>query len=406
MKKILYIISITLFIFIFSSTVLAEDNVHVFDRTNSFTSNESEALENILDEIENEKYLGFFIVTRAEDDVANEMSITEYSEQFVYDNDIDSNYYGGQILVFDYYNFEYAIYNYGYATNYFSDSDMDILYSELNDNVDNGLYDMSYKYSIEVKSMVQNFSASNISTTDTAVYKGYVTDYANLFSESEESILEESIESIINEYNFDVAILTVNSTNGENIVTFAEDYFVDNDLGIGSTYNGLVYVIDMGDREFRLVTSGEIGQASFTDYGIDQLNANIAEKLSEGNYFQGMEILLSTTRQYIEAANVGNVVDEPFFSTKSILISLGSAFLLAIIILVVKIKGMNNAKIKTLATNYIKPGSFNISRSRDTFLYRNITKTRRQKNKTRSGGGGSFHSGSGGRSFGGGGGHF
>jgi uncharacterized protein len=405
MKKIIYLILTIMFFFSFSNPVIAEDNIHVFDNSNIFSSKETSNLETILDRVENDKYLGFFVLTRSEDDVADEMTGIEYAEQFVYNNDIDVNYYGGQVLIFDFYNYDYSIYNYGYADYYFSENDMSSIYDELSVNIDNGVYQMAYSYSEKIESMVRNFDASNISTTDQIEYKGYITDYADLLSVEEEELLKSKIESIRNNYSFDVAILTVNSTNGENIVTFAEDYFVDSNLGIGPTSNGLVYVIDMGDRAFRLVTSGEIGQKSFTDYGINSLNDKIGDKLSSGDYYQAMNILLDTTKVYIESANNGTIVDKPFFDLQSILISLGAAFVIALISLIVSIKSMNNAKIKTLATNYIKPGSFNLTRSRDTYLYRNLSRTKRQKSKSSSGGG-SSHSGSGGGSFGGGGGHF
>jgi uncharacterized protein len=405
MKKIIYLILTIMFFFSFSNPVIAEDNIHVFDNSNIFSSKETSNLETILDRVENDKYLGFFVLTRSEDDVADEMTGIEYAEQFVYNNDIDVNYYGGQVLIFDFYNYDYSIYNYGYADYYFSENDMSLIYDELSVNIDNGVYQMAYSYSEKIESMVRNFDASNISTTDQIEYKGYITDYADLLSVEEEELLKSKIESIRNNYSFDVAILTVNSTNGENIVTFAEDYFVDSNLGIGPTSNGLVYVIDMGDRAFRLVTSGEIGQKSFTDYGINSLNDKIGDKLSSGDYYQAMNILLDTTKVYIESANNGTIVDKPFFDLQSILISLGAAFVIALISLIVSIKSMNNAKIKTLATNYIKPGSFNLTRSRDTYLYRNLSRTKRQKSKSSSGGG-SSHSGSGGGSFGGGGGHF
>jgi uncharacterized protein len=405
MKKIVYLILTIILFFSFSNPVIAEDNIHVFDNSNIFSTVETSNLENILDRVENDKYLGFFVLTRSENDVADEMTGIEYAKQFVYNNDIDVNYYGGQVLIFDFYNYDYSIYNYGYADYYFSESDMSSIYDELSVNVDNGIYQMAYSYSEKIESLVKNFDASNISTTGQIEYKGYITDYADLFSVEEEELLKSGIENIRNKYGFDVAILTVNSTNGENIVTFAEDYFVDNNLGIGPTSNGLVYVINMGDRAFRLVTSGEIGQQSFTDYGINSLNDKIAAELTSGDYYQAMNILLDTTKVYIESADSGSVVDKPFFDLQSILISIGVALVIALISLIVSIKRMNNARIKTLATNYIKPGSFNLTRSRDTYLYRNLSRTKRQKNKSRSGGG-SFHSGSGGGSFGGGGGHF
>ena len=55
---------------------------------------------------------------------------------------------------------------------------------------------------------------------------------------------------------------------------------------------------------------------------------------------------------------------------------------------------LKSVAIKTEASDYIVPGSFNLRNSRDFFLYKTVSRVRRQS----SSGGGSSHS-SGGRSF-------
>lgn len=110
-------------------------------------------------------------------------------------------------------------------------------------------------------------SGNNCYTTDYGVCKVEDTskkiyDYANLFSESEESKLYNSVYSVISNFNLDFVILTINnnpesSYRGQNPSTvYADDFYDYNEFGYGPNHDGLILLIDMDERVFVITTTG------------------------------------------------------------------------------------------------------------------------------------------------------
>ena len=67
---------------------------------------------------------------------------------------------------------------------------------------------------------------------------------------------------------------------------------------------------------------------------------------------------------------------------------------------------MNSKRPERCASEYMKEGSWKLTRHQDAFLYSNISKIRKQDPPENNGGGSSAHHSSSGRSHGGGGGKF
>ncbi len=65
----------------------------------------------------------------------------------------------------------------------------------------------------------------------------------------------------------------MNSTDGKDINSYADDYFDENGYGIGSQYDGALFILDYIGREMAISTSG-YGITVFTDYGIDYVLMN------------------------------------------------------------------------------------------------------------------------------------
>ncbi|MGN1341483.1 MAG: hypothetical protein ACI4WS_14410 [Oscillospiraceae bacterium] len=64
---------------------------------------------------------------------------------------------------------------------------------------------------------------------------------------------------------------------------------------------------------------------------------------------------------------------------KKILISLAIGVIVALIVCMIMKSMMKTARPKATANDYIRKNSFNITRSRDIFVYANVTKKKREK---------------------------
>lgn len=250
-----------------------------------------------------------------------------------------------------------------------------------------------------------------------------VIDDADILSVTEEVALQGKIEDVIEKYQnaYDIVILTVNSTNGRSIVSFADDYYDYNDYGYDSESSGLIFVVDMGGRQWYISTCGRAISA-FTDYGLDKMGEKAASYLSNGNYYSGFSKFIDIADEYIDQfESTGIAYDVPKHSSsydyeygyerskaKTLLVAALCGLITAFIVSMSFKSQLKTAKMQTNAQHYIRMGSFHVTHSSDQFLYKNVTKTKIES----SSGGGSYrggsrtHRSSSGRSHGGRGGRF
>ncbi len=240
-----------------------------------------------------------------------------------------------------------------------------------------------------------------------------VVDKADLLSDSEEQALSDKIDDIISKYDFDVVILTESGIGGKSPMKFADDYYDYEGYGANSGGDGVLFLIDMEFRDWWISTKG-YGITVFTDYGIDKIEDIVIPDLSDGEYYDAFETFLSTTEEYIRAADSGKPYDvDNTYNTSadrtrlilfSVAVGLGIGLVVALIVVLVFKSQLKSVKFEYAAREYEVKNSFNVTRSHDVFLYRNVTK--RRKPESNGGGGSSTHRSSSGSSHGGGGGKF
>lgn len=239
------------------------------------------------------------------------------------------------------------------------------------------------------------------------VSKDYVVDNADLLTQTEENELSEKLQDISDELQFDVVVVTTNSTGSKTATEYADDYFDYNGYGRGSNNDGALFLVDMGDRKWAISTSG-YGIEAIVDSALNDMEEEIVPYLKSGDYDGAFNEFADLTYDIVNDAKNGKSYSNSTTSTtknhKNIGTNLIVAFFIGagislIIILVYRSK-LKPVKFQKEAKEYIVPGSFNLRRSDDVFLYFNITKVPIPKNND-SDDSGSFHSSSSGSSHGG-----
>ena len=238
-----------------------------------------------------------------------------------------------------------------------------------------------------------------------------VLDGAMLMSEEEVAALRAKADALSESSGLDVAILTVDTTGGEDPNDFADDYYDES----GYRDDGVLFLWPVEERELTISTKGR-GIEIFSDYGIERIFDEVAPSFVAGNFAEGFDIYLDMAADYIAEAEKGDPVDTyypdteedpiynppvtekkaPGFSLCWLVVSLVLGFLLGGIPLAKHKKAVQNVELKTNASDYTRPDSFDLVRSTDVFMYQNVTRTPRAS---------SSNSSSGGRSSGGGGVH-
>lgn len=239
------------------------------------------------------------------------------------------------------------------------------------------------------------------------VSKDYVVDNADLLTQTEENELSEKLQDISDKLQFDVVVVTTNSTGSKTATEYADDYFDYNGYGRGSNNDGALFLVDMGDRKWAISTSG-YGIEAIVDSALDDMEEEIVPYLKSGDYDGAFNEFADLTYDIVNDAKNGKSYSNSTTSTTKNHKNIGTNLIVAfsigagislIIILVYRSK-LKPVKFQKEAKEYIVPGSFNLRRSDDVFLYFNITKVPIPKNND-SDDSGSFHSSSSGSSHGG-----
>lgn len=243
-----------------------------------------------------------------------------------------------------------------------------------------------------------------------------LVDDAGLLSDSEYSTLLSKLEEISERNKCEVAVVTVTSTNGNEIRDYAADIYDYYGYGYGENDDGILLLLDMGSRQWFIVTYG-FGITAMTDSRIDSVGDDIVPYLSDGKYYDAFNTYAFDCDYYIEETRNSGSGDNyygddgvinPLYLRPSPWIAIIPGIIIAFIS-----TGVMRGKLKTVAkkaaaADYTVKNSMKLTNCVDMFLYSNVSKTARPKDDdSRSGGGGSstFTSSSG-RSHGGGGGSF
>ena len=223
---------------------------------------------------------------------------------------------------------------------------------------------------------------------------GFVYDEADLLTPEEESALTRKLASVSAEYRAQIVVVTLASTGGIQ-ADYLEDYVYDAmNFGYGDRRDGVLLLMCMDIREYRILSNGYAGYA--IDSGdIDRIGDRIVDRLSAGEYARAFDIFADECAYYLD----GYVNGFPFDAGQNLLISAVIGIAVALVVVLVLRSQLTSARRQQAAGAYMKSGSLKLTASNDIFLYRNVTRTRRQTNNGSSGGGGGGARSRGGGSF-------
>lgn len=127
-----------------------------------------------------------------------------------------------------------------------------------------------------------------------------VFDDANLFTEEEIRVLSQEANITSSSYDMEIIIVTTDDANGKSSSEYADDYFDDNQFGVVSDLDRILFLIDMDNREVYISTSGK-GIRYLTDERIESIIADVLNSgLGDGDYYGGAMGFLSSTKKYLE----------------------------------------------------------------------------------------------------------
>ena len=251
-------------------------------------------------------------------------------------------------------------------------------------------------------------ASASESTRTAGSYITGIYDAANLLSESDEASLLSTMNKYSKKYETDIAIVTTSNAKGMTAMQYADNYAESIGMSMAeSGPAGILFLIDMDNREIYISTSGQAIQYYSTER-IDSILNDCYYKVVDGNYAGTCQMFLKGVRDYMgrdlsKGARMGLM---------GVLIRLigslagGGAITGGMV-------SSRKSRVTVGAANYFNAGGTRMGGHRDDFIRKSVTRRiiHRETNTGGSnhrpsgggGGGGGIHMSSGGGVHGGGG---
>ena len=222
-----------------------------------------------------------------------------------------------------------------------------------------------------------------------AATDAFVYDSARLMSTAEAQSLSQKLAQLSAEYEAQIVVITVHE--GDNDADMLVNAVYDDmGLGYGDTYDGVLLLVCMDDREYRILSNGYAGEAIGPSQ-IDAIGDAIVSDLSDGAYADAFSTFADQCAYYLD----GYLNGFPFNFGKNLIVALIIGMVAGVVVALVLKKQLKSVRQQKQANIYIKSGSMQITKSRDLFLYREVSRTK--KDSSNSSGSGSSRNVGGGK---------
>ncbi len=124
-----------------------------------------------------------------------------------------------------------------------------------------------------------------------------VFDQAGLFQAAEITELESLISDLRQDWELDFVVVTTADAEGKSAQDYADDYYDYNGFGAGADKSGVLFLIDMDNREAWISTTGSAIDL-YTDARIEQMLDAVFEYLPDGNYYKSAVAFLQAADRY------------------------------------------------------------------------------------------------------------
>ena len=235
-----------------------------------------------------------------------------------------------------------------------------------------------------------------------------VYDMADLFTDEEEKQLSEQAQALSDTMKMEAVIVTTEE-NSDSAQVFADGFYMEGGFGTGSDHSGILFLIDMDNRELYISTNGQMIRY-MTDSRIDDVLDDVYNYAADADYYGAAAAFLTDTEkcysngisrdQYNYDTETGKISRYHHLEWYEILIALGVAALcggaaVASVLRSYSLHGEDKRMAANFKLSYRRDSRFNMGNVlADALLTSYITQQVIQTQKNRpSSGGGSFSGG-------------
>ena len=235
-----------------------------------------------------------------------------------------------------------------------------------------------------------------------------VYDMADLFTDEEEKQLSEQAQALSDTMKMEAVIVTTEE-NSDSAQVFADGFYMEGGFGTGSDHSGILFLIDMDNRELYISINGQMIRY-MTDSRIDDVLDDVYNYAADADYYGAAAAFLTDTEkcysngisrdQYNYDTETGKISRYHHLEWYEILIALGVAALcggaaVASVLRSYSLHGEDKRMAANFKLSYRRDSRFTMGNVlADALLTSYITQQVIQTQKNRpSSGGGSFSGG-------------
>lgn len=249
-----------------------------------------------------------------------------------------------------------------------------------------------------------------------------VFDEAGLFSLDEAEKIDAEIQHLREETSMDYVVLTIDNAEEKTSQEYADDYYEAGGFGTADQHSGMLYLIDMDNREIYVSAKGDM-MRYLTDQRLDVLLDHAFEYVAEGYYADSALSVLKDLKDFTEmgipddqynysseSGEIDSYEQEKGFPILALILGTGAGLASALITFF-SIKGKYHLTTETYHYPLSEKSELQLNISEDRLVNQFVTHRKIPKNPPSSGSGnsgsrttthrsssGQTHSG-GGRSF-------
>ena len=221
----------------------------------------------------------------------------------------------------------------------------------------------------------------------------YINDIG-LLDRGQEYQLGNQLLEISERLNLTVAVYVSGTLDGYEIDYFTKTIYHQN----YSAQDGVLLLVAMEEREWYIYTTGD-AYDYLTDAALDDIEDAIVPLLSTDDYYDAFVTYANLCDKFLTMGQEGNIYRGAFPLMQNLLIALIVGLGVGLIVVTYMKSQLKSVRPRREAHEYTRPGSMNVTRSRDLFLYRTVSRRPKPKDSGSSGRSGGSRSGGRGGSF-------
>lgn len=228
-------------------------------------------------------------------------------------------------------------------------------------------------------------------TTDVAARLLY--DEADLLEAAQEAKLIQQLSALSRKHNAQVVVYTVDAIDTD-VDRYLNELYDVMGFGYGEDKDGVLLLVCMNPRQWRILSNGYAGQA-ITGSEISAIGDEMVSDLSDGDYARAFDIFVAQTDYYLD----GYLNGFPFAFGTNLMICLVIGLVVGLIVTAILKGQLKSVRQQKTANSYVKPGSMYLTMQNDFFLYRHVSRTRKESSSSSGSSGGGSSRSTGGGSF-------